>query len=716
MNIMFRVDASYKIGSGHVMRCLVLADALKSQGCNVVFLSRLLDGNSIGLIMNRGFEVHVLAGGAAITNSVTMEWLGVSQQDDAVNTIENLKGKLVDILFVDHYSLDATWEALMRPHVASIAVIDDLANRNHDCDFLIDQNFRSDSCNIYKGLVPEACKTLMGLQYAILSHEYRTFRTVISKKIGSVTRVLVYFGGTDWQNMTGLALKVLSQDEFRFLEVDVVVGSNYPFLLDLENLINKRSKTNIHRSLPNLAKLMSVADFAIGAGGTTTWERMCMGLPTLVISLADNQLPACESLQKEGLIDYLGSYNDVSDIQLTQYLRGRIGRPEENSNLSLRILEYVDGFGALRIVQETLPLSIESVSFRSSTVTDVIQICHICSDKTALGVLDGYSFESIRRVKETLQIDIDSDDCALFTIELNGLVLGVIKNQYYRETNLIVVSYILNANVSKLLAKLVIKSAEMTLFLMPAINPTDRPSYDEATCIDLRIADGCVQFHGHIADLDQRVVLVTAKDSWINEHVADFCFDLLLSGCSVRLVHELYKSINGDVCFYIGFDRLVPLAFRRKFSFNLVVHESALPMGRGWSPLSWQILEGKDLVCITLLDAADDVDSGMIFLQDEMIFDGSELIDELRTVQAQKTFKLCRNFLSRPQEISGNAWEQHGDISFYPRRLAEHSNLDVKKPILELFNHLRIADPIRYPSFFKLGNSKYKITIEKIVE
>lgn len=352
MNIAFRVDASYKIGSGHVFRCLVLADTFKAQDCNVIFISRLLDGHLIDLIKARGFEVITLGDGVAKNdNTSSIDWLGVSQEGDANETIENLEGRVFDILLVDHYSLDIEWETYLKPYTDSMAVIDDLANRNHNCDFLIDQNFRNENFDCYDSLVPAVCKKLLGLQYAILSPEYEKVRKNSKVRTGIINRVLVYFGGTDWQNMTSLAVKVLSQDEFSFLEVDVVVGSNYPFLLDLEKLISKRPKTNFYQSLPSLARLMSVADIAIGAGGTTLWERMSMGLPAIVISLADNQLRSCESLQKEDLIHYLGNYNDISDSLLTKYLRVRICSPEDNYNLSMRISEYVDGFGALRIVQ-----------------------------------------------------------------------------------------------------------------------------------------------------------------------------------------------------------------------------------------------------------------------------------------------------------------------------------------------------------------------------
>ena len=352
MNIAFRSDASFKIGSGHIIRSLVLAETLEARGSNVVFISRLLNGHLIDLIIDRGFEVITLGDEPLIEDNTTnSDWLGVSQQEDAEETIKNIKERTIDIIFVDHYSLDVNWETLIKPFIGSVVVIDDLANRKHDCNFLIDQNFRENASHSYEDLVPNYCRTLLGLEYTILSPEYRDLRDSISAKNGVIKRVLVYFGGTDWQNMTAFTLEVLSQEEFRFLEVDVVIGKNYPFSKNLEKIISNRPKTYLHETLPSLAELMTVADIAIGAGGTTLWERMSMGLPSIVVSLADNQIISCETLQKENLIDYVGDYKNLSIDLLSTYLRNRISSPEDNYELSMKISEYVDGCGALRILQ-----------------------------------------------------------------------------------------------------------------------------------------------------------------------------------------------------------------------------------------------------------------------------------------------------------------------------------------------------------------------------
>ena len=122
------------------------------------------------------------------------------------------------------------------------------------------------------------------------------------------------------------------------------------------------------------------------------------------------------------------------------------------------------------------------------------------------------------------------------------------------------------------------------------------------------LSKSCIQQYKNTLEQNKKLVIVTAKESWVNDYVLDF-LELLINGNAVRWVYEPFESMTGDICFYLGYDKIVSKEVRKGFAFNLVVHESNLPQGRGWSPLSWQILDGKNEICITLLDAADDVDS-----------------------------------------------------------------------------------------------------------
>ena len=323
MRVAFRVDASADIGSGHVMRCLTLADELCKQGVSCSFICRAHVGNFLQLIRDRGFEAYALPLQASLRDQSAQQsevperdvananWLGAEWQKDAEQTRSAIGNAKIDLLIVDHYSIDARWEAAMRPSCNYLMVIDDLANRLHDCDLLLDQDY--DEIYRYSDLVPSACKLLVGPKYALLRSEYQIAR--LRKRPNTVKRILVFFGGTDIDDLTGTALSALSKTDLSEIWVDVVIGANYCNIEFLEKLSATRGKTRIHKLLPHLADLMAEADLAIGAVGITNWERLCVGLPSIVISVADNQNPISKKLHHLGAVNWLGSADNVnSDI------------------------------------------------------------------------------------------------------------------------------------------------------------------------------------------------------------------------------------------------------------------------------------------------------------------------------------------------------------------------------------------------------------------
>jgi UDP-2,4-diacetamido-2,4,6-trideoxy-beta-L-altropyranose hydrolase len=323
MRIAIRTDASVEIGSGHLIRCLTLADQLRGEGAEVVFICCDLPGGMFGLLRTRGYRFAKLP--------LAESGAGV-QQFDAEETIKAVGQLLlgdIDWLVVDHYGLDVVWERMLRSHVCKLMVIDDLANRQHECDLLLDQNY--ESAERYKYLVTKNCRLLLGPHFALLRPEYAAYRKSMKPRIEELRRVLVFFGGTDQHNMTGLSLKVLSQSEFRHLDVDVVVGANYEHHEDIGNQAAKRPKTIIYGPRLHLADLMAQADIAIGAGGVTNWERMCLGLPSLVVTIAENQIPISKLLDAEGAIRLVGSSGGltaedirnalIDEIEMYRYLR-----------------------------------------------------------------------------------------------------------------------------------------------------------------------------------------------------------------------------------------------------------------------------------------------------------------------------------------------------------------------------------------------------------
>ena len=374
MRVVFRVDASNCMGTGHLMRCLTLAEALCERGVETRFVCRAHPGNLIELLQGQSLPVTVLPEPEKIPKANSEDytvWLGVSQAEDAAQTIEALNGHTPDWLIVDHYGLDADWEQRLRPHTSSIMVIDDLANRPHDCDLLLDQNFTEENENPYQSLLPENCQILLGPRFSLLKPEYAVYRRTLQPRDGEVRRVLVFFGGSDRRNMTGLTLDALSAPEFTHLEVDVVIGANNQHQAELEQQITVRPKTNQYALRQHLADLMVQADLAIGAGGATTWERMCLGLPVLMISISENQRPVCEALSRSGLIQYLGDASSVRVMDLAVAIKDFIGNHDRVLALSTQNQLIVDGLGAQRLAELIDPTPVEKLRLRPAQTHDM---------------------------------------------------------------------------------------------------------------------------------------------------------------------------------------------------------------------------------------------------------------------------------------------------------------------------------------------------------
>ena len=255
-----------------------------------------------------------------------------------------------DWLIVDHYGLDADWEKALRPWVGRILVIDDLANRRHDCDLLLDQNYASDATKRYQDLLPAHARPLLGPSYALLRPEYADYRHRRHPRDSSVRRVLVFFGGTDPNNLTGRALQALSAPGLTHLSVDLVVGANNAHRETLAAQAAARQGTRLHPPRPHLADLMVEADLAIGAGGSTTWERCCLGLPSFIVSIAENQRPACTALAADGLIHYLGHRDQVDEDSLRVAILELAFDPARRDALSIAGAELVDGRGTERVI------------------------------------------------------------------------------------------------------------------------------------------------------------------------------------------------------------------------------------------------------------------------------------------------------------------------------------------------------------------------------
>ncbi len=355
MNIVFRVDSSTIIGAGHLMRCLTLANALKASGHNCVFVCRSLNGDGIQFLIQRGFEVRDLSDNDSSDFNQLSDHQPFDPQKqlfDAEQTMVQLNNlKQVDLIVVDHYGFDKVWEQKLRQSCDKIMVIDDLANRHHDCDFLLDQNFYIGLENRYTNLVPKKCVLMLGPKYALLRPEFLALRQEIKPHNGTVNHIFVFMGSGDQTNETGKVLVALKKMEFHGL-VDVVVGAANPHKKAIEEICNKAENFIFHQNVDNIAKLMAKADFAVGAAGATTWERSCLGLPSLVFSTAENQVDIAKGASEIGLTSYLGSSRDINELDIQNALINLFRRRENLIDMQRKNIKYVDGNGIERILQK----------------------------------------------------------------------------------------------------------------------------------------------------------------------------------------------------------------------------------------------------------------------------------------------------------------------------------------------------------------------------
>lgn len=356
MNVVFRCDASIQIGTGHVMRCLTLADELASQGAKCHFICREHEGNLIDFIAQKGYEVYKLEAGS-LSNSnkddveptlFHSEWLGSSQTEDAKQTIDIVRTIEPEWLIIDHYALDSYWEKKLRPYCNKILVIDDLADRKHDCDVLLDQNFLPHFKKRYDGLVSDKTTQLLGPSYTLLKNEYFKIRA-LERQIKPFVKpqILVNFGGIGNFQLLSTFISAANQNpQFKYA---IVTGAlELEQFKQLEDMI-----TGDHITLSNYAtempKLMSQSQFAIGACGSTVWERFCLGLNSALVEMAENQHPLITYLESERLIDNLGHKDILSSTKISSFLNSLDINSPTYSNRKERIMNLVDGLGAQRI-------------------------------------------------------------------------------------------------------------------------------------------------------------------------------------------------------------------------------------------------------------------------------------------------------------------------------------------------------------------------------
>jgi UDP-2,4-diacetamido-2,4,6-trideoxy-beta-L-altropyranose hydrolase len=363
VRVVFRVDASMRIGTGHVMRCLTLAQSLLVQGVETHFICRLHEGHLIEGIRAQGHTVHALPHSerfGATTSQVDQgssralysEWLAATQLSDAEACRAVLNRLKPNWLVVDHYGLDALWEALLAGCCDSIMVLDDLADRQHACQLLLDQTYARNSED-YLGKVPADCTVLCGAKYALLRPGFAALREASLSRRASpaLKELLVSMGGVDEHNVSGKILSILCEAPLPSdCRITVVMGATAPWIEKIRTqALEMPWSTRVLVGVENMAQLMHDSDVAIGAVGSTTWERCSLGLPTGVVILAENQRFAAEQLMQAHAVQLLGESTNFhhSVIEFIAEMSNDVTRLAQ---LGSKASAITDGRGCERLI------------------------------------------------------------------------------------------------------------------------------------------------------------------------------------------------------------------------------------------------------------------------------------------------------------------------------------------------------------------------------
>lgn len=354
MRFLFRADAGQAIGAGHVMRCMSLANALQARGAQACFVALDLPAYIESVLQAQGHEVRRLP------EAVRGDELG-----DARATLDGEQSMVACV--VDHYQLGWAWEAEVMAH-APVLALDDLG-RSHTSRWILDQNYYSNPQARYATRCSANVQRLLGPSYALLRCEFALARARARVRDGFVRHVLVFLGGMDAGNFTAAALKAIDLGLSPGVQVTVIAGASHPDLPGLQAWCDSRRLAALHVQVSDMTPHLLSADLAIGAGGSSTWERCACGLPAVAICLADNQREVILEGARAGLfwgIDHVPSTDELATV-----LRALAGAPGLVQHMSRQSLQVTDARGASRVAELLMP---KAMQVREATSDDARMI------------------------------------------------------------------------------------------------------------------------------------------------------------------------------------------------------------------------------------------------------------------------------------------------------------------------------------------------------
>ena len=340
-SVLFRTDSGAALGSGHLVRCLALAQQFAAMGVTVHFACKDMPGALLQQPRQAGHVLHVLPAGEMDSDA------------DARLCQQLVLQHGCSLVVVDHYQLDARWESTLRATAGAVLVIDDLANRPHDCQWLLDQNDCHATAVRYQGLLPDDCQCLLGPHHALLRPEFARLRQQVGVRQGRLQRLLVFMSASDAGNETAKVLRGLQVLGRQDWQLDVVIGDAHPEPAAIAALCHNNG-WQLHCQISYMADLMAAADLCIGAASSASWERCVLGLPSLVVELADNQQQVMRSLVQRGCVLALGKADVLQESDYAAALSGIT--PAMLVAMSQAAWQWVDGAGAARVAGHVFEL------------------------------------------------------------------------------------------------------------------------------------------------------------------------------------------------------------------------------------------------------------------------------------------------------------------------------------------------------------------------
>jgi len=408
------------IGTGHLMRCLTLASALQEEGATCIFICRAHSTSLTDLVRKQGFTLYELPQG---TEPLTSDCLGVAKLQDAEETkniIQSLP-EVPDWLIVDHYGIDKEWEQKLRPFVKRIFVIDDLANRPHDCDVLLDQNY-THNWNRYEGLVPEHCRLFLGPEYALLRSEFINARRKLEEQGWppfDPRKVFVFFGGMDPQNYTGQALRVLRK--IGDFAPEVVIGSGNVYRAEIEHEMQFFPEGQLHVQTDQMAEIMLRCSWYLGSGGSITWERMCLGLTGIVVPIVENQIPASSALANDNLHISIKSFQDISEDILHKFF-------VQIPDVKIQNMNLVNTYGLDKIILGIFrEINLDNLTIRDVTEEDIFTLFLWANDAKVRNNAFNNKWISIVDHKQWFFEKLNNLSTKIYILEYEHLPVGQIR-------------------------------------------------------------------------------------------------------------------------------------------------------------------------------------------------------------------------------------------------------------------------------------------------